>query len=82
MPNGSVHRPLVVDLDGTLIKTDLLAETASRFLIEQPFRFFKLLVWLAEGKSALKPRLAETTRLFHKIPLQNRNLRDHHADWI
>lgn len=36
MPNGSVHRPLVVDLDGTLIKTDLLAETASRFLIEQP----------------------------------------------
>lgn len=64
MSHDSVcHLPLVVDLDGTLIKTDLLAETASRFLIEQPFRFFKLLVWLAQGKSALKSRLAESTRI-------------------
>lgn len=60
-PHGFVRSTLVVDLDGTLIKTDLLAETASRFLIDQPFRFFKLLVWLAEGKSALKSRLAEST---------------------
>lgn len=61
--HGSVRSTLVVDLDGTLIKTDLLAETASRFLIEQPFRFFKLLVWLAEGKGALKSRLAESTSI-------------------
>lgn len=54
---------LVVDLDGTLIKTDLLTETASRFLIDQPFRFFKLAVWLAEGKSALKSRLADSTSI-------------------
>lgn len=54
---------LVVDLDGTLIKTDLLMETANRFLIEQPFRFFKFLVWLAEGKSTLKSRLAESTSI-------------------
>lgn len=62
-PRGSISSTLVVDLDGTLIKTDLLAETASRFLIEQPFRFFKLLVWLVEGKSALKSRLAESTSI-------------------
>lgn len=62
-PHGFVRSTLVVDLDGTLIKTDLLAETFSRFLIEQPFRFFKLLVWLAEGKSALKSRLAESTSI-------------------
>jgi 4-hydroxybenzoate polyprenyltransferase/phosphoserine phosphatase len=55
--------PLVVDLDGTLIKTDLLAETASRFLVEQPFRFFTLLVWLAKGKSALKTHLSEAIRI-------------------
>ena len=47
MAHDAIQRPLVVDLDGTLIKTDLLAETANRFLVEQPFRFFKLLVWLA-----------------------------------
>lgn len=62
MPHDSArHLPLVVDLDGTLIKTDMLYETASRFLIEQPFRFFKLLAWLAEGKGVLKSRLAEST---------------------
>ena len=63
----SLHDPdnpvLVVDLDGTLIKTDLLAETASRFLIEQPYRCFKLLAWLAQGKSVLKSRLAASTRI-------------------
>lgn len=59
-PDDSV---LVVDLDGTLIKTDLLAETASRFLIEQPHCFFKLLAWLAEGKSILKSRLAASTSI-------------------
>lgn len=60
---GSARATLVVDLDGTLIKTDLLAETASQFILEQPFRLFMLLVWLAEGKSALKFRLAESTRI-------------------
>lgn len=59
--SDSGQATLVVDLDGTLIKNDLLAETASLFLIEQPFRFYKLLVWLAEGKSILKSRLAECT---------------------
>jgi phosphatidate phosphatase PAH1 len=37
-PHDPDNPVLVVDLDGTLIKTDLLAETASRFLIEQPYR--------------------------------------------
>ncbi len=51
--------PLVVDLDGTLIKTDLLSETASRFLLEQPIRVFMLGVWLCEGKACLKSHLAQ-----------------------
>ena len=61
--SSSDHHPLVVDLDGTLIKSDLLAETANRFLVEQPFRFFMLIVWLVKGKSRLKTQLAEATRI-------------------
>nr|WP_319565118.1 UbiA family prenyltransferase [uncultured Rhodoferax sp.] len=61
--HGSAPVTLVVDLDGSLIKTDLLVETANRFLIEHPFSFFKLLLWLAEGKSAMKSRLAKSARI-------------------
>lgn len=63
MPVGSFSGPLVVDLDGTLIKTDLLAESANRFLIDQPLQFLKLLVWLVQGKCTLKFRLAQATRI-------------------
>lgn len=60
---GLDNSTLVVDLDGTLIKTDLLAETANRFLIEQPFRLFRLCAWLIRGKSTLKFHLAESTNI-------------------
>ena len=62
MPNSTPH-PLVVDLDGTLVKTDLLAETASQFVLAQPLRCFKLLSWLMQGKSALKSHLAHNTSI-------------------
>lgn len=55
--------PLVVDLDGTLIKTDLLVETASQFLLVQPWNAFKLLSWLLQGKSVLKTQLAVNTHV-------------------
>lgn len=51
--------PLVVDLDGTLINTDLLYETANQFVTRHPFQTGRLAVWLASGKSVLKARLAE-----------------------
>jgi 4-hydroxybenzoate polyprenyltransferase/phosphoserine phosphatase len=50
---------LVVDLDGTLIQTDLLVESASQFLIQHPFEFWKPLLWLARGKTVLKTELAQ-----------------------
>jgi 4-hydroxybenzoate polyprenyltransferase len=50
--------PLVVDLDGTLIRTDMLVESASQFLIQHPFQFFKPLLWLMRGKMVLKTELA------------------------
>ena len=54
---------LVVDLDGTLLKTDLLIETASQFLIDHPWHFYKLILWLAEGRSALKSHLAQASKI-------------------
>lgn len=56
-------RPLVVDLDGTLIRTDMLVESASQFLIQNPLQFFKPLMWLLRGKAALKAELAKRVQL-------------------
>jgi 4-hydroxybenzoate polyprenyltransferase len=53
--------PLVVDLDGTLLRSDLLMETAMAFLRSQPLKVFKLLGWLLRGKAALKEGLALET---------------------
>lgn len=52
--------PLVVDLDGTVLRTDLLVETATAFVARRPLQFFKPLWWLMrEGKAGLKQRLAQ-----------------------
>lgn len=51
--------PLVVDVDGTLIRTDLLHEAALSFIAHHPLRAWQPLVWLAAGKSHLKTRLAD-----------------------
>ena len=51
--------PLVVDLDGTLIKTDLLWESLARLLRRNPFQLFAVLVWWTRGRACLKRKLAE-----------------------
>jgi 4-hydroxybenzoate polyprenyltransferase/phosphoserine phosphatase len=51
--------PLVVDLDGTLIKTDLLVETANHFVTHRLLSAPSLLVWLARGRAVMKAELAE-----------------------
>lgn len=55
--------PLVVDLDGTLLRTDLLAETANGVLVAQPWRIFQMLAWLLDGRATLKARLAQASVL-------------------
>lgn len=52
-------RPLVVDLDGTLIASDLLIETAFSELGRRPHSLLEMLAALKNGKAALKHRLAE-----------------------
>ncbi|MGH8783298.1 UbiA family prenyltransferase [Paraburkholderia sp.] len=57
-------RPLVVDLDGTLIRSDVLIESGFAFLKAAPHRFYEPLLWLAqEGKPGLKARLANATHV-------------------
>ncbi len=50
--------PLVVDLDGTLIKTDLLWESLARLLRRNPLMLFAILFWWMRGRAFLKKQLA------------------------
>lgn len=57
-------KPLVIDLDGTLIRSDVLIESGFAYLKAAPHRFYKPLLWLArEGKPGLKSRLADATNV-------------------
>ncbi|NNC98742.1 MAG: UbiA family prenyltransferase [Gammaproteobacteria bacterium] len=55
--------PLLVDLDGTLIKTDTLLETAVLYVKENPLQSFRMFAWLLRGKQVLKMELANRVRL-------------------
>ncbi|SAK71545.1 Decaprenyl-phosphate phosphoribosyltransferase [Caballeronia fortuita] len=55
-----MSKPIVVDLDGTLIHSDILVESGFAYLRSFPQKFYKPLQWLSSGgKSALKSRLAQ-----------------------
>ncbi|MES2886753.1 MAG: UbiA family prenyltransferase [Pseudomonadota bacterium] len=56
----NVH-PLVVDLDGTLIRTDMLHESALAVVRRNPLNLLRMPFWLAPGKAALKQQLASRT---------------------
>ena len=55
--------PLCVDLDGTLLRTDLLWEALFAVLGEKPGLILKLPGWLAQGKATLKHHIAS-----HVVP--------------
>jgi 4-hydroxybenzoate polyprenyltransferase/phosphoserine phosphatase len=59
-PVAPKQHPLVVDLDGTLIRSDLLIETAFAKLAQEPLAIFAILGALLQGKAPLKHYLAET----------------------
>ena len=56
-PIKEISIPLVVDLDGTLINTDLLFEAVILLLKKNPAFIFKLLLWLFKGKVHLKNKI-------------------------
>jgi apolipoprotein N-acyltransferase len=57
------HVPLVVDLDGTLIRTDLLWEHLARLLRRNPFQIFAVLFWWSRGRALLKKKLAAQIKI-------------------
>lgn len=73
----TVH-PLVVDLDGTLIHTDMLHESALRALRDNPLHTFRIPLWLSQGKAVLKRHLASRTDFDPKSLPYNDEL----LDWL
>ncbi len=58
-PNPNLPEPpLVVDLDGTLARTDTLHEATLAFAAAHPTRLFDLVGWLKLGKAGFKDKLA------------------------
>jgi phosphoserine phosphatase len=55
--------PLVVDLDGTLIKTDLLWESLVQYLRRNPLGIFPVLFWWSRGRAFLKRQLADRVKV-------------------
>lgn len=55
----SAGAPIYVDLDGTLLRTDMLLECAARFICRNPWKSFVLLAWALRGPAQLKARLAD-----------------------
>ena len=50
--------PLVVDLDGTLVKTDLLVESLMDLVKKEPQYIFALPFWLLKGRAEFKQEIA------------------------
>ena len=55
--------PLAVDLDGTLIRTDMLWESLAHWLRRNPFAIFQILFWWIFGRALLKQKLAARVRI-------------------
>ena len=70
--------PLCVDLDGTLIRTDLLIESALAVLAQHPLAIFSMLVWLVHGKAHLKREIARRVVLDPSSLPYNHEL----IDWL
>jgi 4-hydroxybenzoate polyprenyltransferase/phosphoserine phosphatase len=54
---------LCVDLDGTLVKSDTLYDSALAVARHEPAALLKIPGWLLQGKAALKQHLAQTIQL-------------------
>ncbi len=60
-PEASV--PLVVDLDDTLLRSDLLHESVLALLKSSPWSVMRLPLWLARGRARLKREIARRAHL-------------------
>ena len=73
-------RPLILDLDGTLVRADMLLETVLALLRTAPWRLFDVGVWMLRGRAYLKRRLAEETDIEPDVLPFNEELLAYAAD--
>ena len=71
-------RPLCVDLDGTLIRTDVLFESAALLLKRKPWLVFALFVWMMQGKAHMKREISNRVTLNVALLPYNREF----VDWV
>ncbi|HET6489103.1 MAG TPA: UbiA family prenyltransferase, partial [Syntrophales bacterium] len=57
MDQMAISHPLVVDLDGTLVKTDLLVESFFALIKRNPLYVLAIPIWLLKGKAFLKQQV-------------------------
>ena len=69
--------PLVVDLDGTLVKTDLLIESLFALIKQNPFYVFAIPFWLLKGKAYLKREITHRVTLDVSLLPYNHGLLDY-----
>jgi len=66
--------PLIVDLDGTLVHTDMLHESALRISRDRPLDVLRMPLWLMQGKAVLKHKLASRSRFDASLLPYNESL--------
>ena len=76
----SMKKPLVVDLDGTLIKSDLLLESFMLLIRANPLNLIWVVMWLLKGKSTLKEEIAKRADIPVEYLPYNRDLIDYLKD--
>jgi 4-hydroxybenzoate polyprenyltransferase/phosphoserine phosphatase len=63
LPDVALRRPLCVDLDGTLVKSDTLVDSLLVLVRTHPRSAVKTFRWVLDGKAALKARVGNVVSL-------------------
>ncbi len=81
-PSVAVHaeRPLCVDLDGTLVKSDTFVDSLMVLARRRPLAFLRTPVWAIQGKAHLKSQVASLVALDVAHLPYNRPLLDYLKD--
>ena len=74
MQNSDKDIPLVVDLDGTLLKTDLLYEAILLLFRKNPLYIFACLLWIIKGKVNFKNEVFKIVHLRYELLPFNKEL--------
>jgi 4-hydroxybenzoate polyprenyltransferase len=65
--NTATDLPLVVDLDGTLLQTDLMHEATLQLIHQKPWVSLLIPFWLVRGRAYLKRRVAQAVKLDYTL---------------